>query len=68
MRLMELSEPISGTIYINPDAIDVIVPMDHVRDLPRSKLIMRSGFEVVLQEDADELAERVAPWAGNPGD
>lgn len=68
MRLIELSEPISGTIYINPDAIDVIVPMDPEGARPCSKLLLRSGSEVVVHEDADELAERVAPWADNPGD
>lgn len=68
MRLIELSEPTSGTIYVNPDAVDVIVPIDGDGAVCRSKLILRSGVEVVIHEDADELAERMSPLADHPGD
>lgn len=59
MRLVELLvSPEQGTAYIDIDRVEALIPVGP----HHTRVVMRSGFEVVVEDDADHLAERIEPY------
>lgn len=59
MRLVELSlSRAEGTAYIDLDRVEVMIP----HGANHTKIIMQSGFDIVVDDDIDELAERIEPY------